>query len=75
MSVLSSMIPSSWIKSIIAAVIVFVGGYASNMILSQVGTEYVLAPGIKLVVSQTIADSGTNAVAMIVQKLQAALQK
>jgi len=72
---IASIIPKSWIKSVIAAVIVFVGGWTSNTILSQVGTEYELAPGVKIVITQDIADKGTNAVAQLVTKLQTALQK
>jgi hypothetical protein len=75
MSVISSLVPKSWVKSILAAIIVFAGGWSSKAILGQVGQTYELAPGVSIVVTQEIADRGTNTVAVIVARLQAALQK
>lgn len=71
---ITSFVPKSWIKSVIAAAIVFAGGWGTNAILGQVGVSYELAPGVKITVSQDIADKGTNAVANIVARLQSALQ-
>lgn len=71
----TSIVPKSWIKNAVIAAIGMVVGYGSNAIQSQVGKEYDLGYGAKLVVTQDIADKGTNAVAIIAQKVVTALQK
>jgi len=68
MSALSNLIPKSWIKSLLIAAVAAIAGWGSKAILSQVGSEYDLGYGAKLVITQSIADSGTNAVAIVAKK-------
>ena len=70
----ASFIPTSWVKSIIIAIVGIAAGFGSKTIIGQQGKVYDLGYGAKIVITQEIVDKGTNAVEIVKQKAIAAIE-
>ena len=71
---IANMIPKSWVKSALIALVGMAAVWGNRGILSQNGKEYDLGYGAKIVITQAIVDKGTNAVEIAKQKAIAAIE-